>query len=127
MIGAVRERHDRDPRGFSSSMATLGDVAAGVARGVDAVALGAAAGDAHAVLVGLGLSTPSLDACTTAILREGALGAKLSGAGGGGAFYGVFAADGARSALRRVEERLTRARVEVSALFVVTLESGEAG
>ncbi|TVQ27341.1 MAG: hypothetical protein EA382_03865 [Spirochaetaceae bacterium] len=126
LIGAVRERHDRDPRGFSRGMATLGDLAERVARGVDAVALGAVAGDAHAVLVDLGLSTRSLDACITAILNEGALGAKLSGAGGGGAFYGVFVADDAESALQRVEERLANARVEVSTLFVVKLTADPA-
>ncbi len=44
-------------------------------------------GAAHRLLRRLGLSTPELDARLEAALRAGALGGKLSGAGGGGAYF----------------------------------------
>ncbi len=47
-------------------------------------------------LRGVGLSTPGLDSLLAAGKRAGALGGKLSGAGGGGAFFLV--ADSARAA-----------------------------
>ena len=51
----------------------------------DHPALGAAMTRAHAVLAQLGVSTARLDALCDAARAEGALGAKLTGAGGGGA------------------------------------------
>ncbi|TVR51934.1 MAG: hypothetical protein EA426_19480 [Spirochaetaceae bacterium] len=49
--------------------------------------LGAAADAAHVVLRKLGLSTDRLERCLDAGRARGALGGKLSGAGGGGAFF----------------------------------------
>jgi mevalonate kinase len=51
----------------------------------DLPTLGAAMDRAHAVLAGLGVSTPQLDALCDAARTAGAYGAKLTGAGGGGA------------------------------------------
>lgn len=50
----------------------------------DRPALGAAMDEAHAVLGELGVSTPALDELALLARQRGALGAKLSGAGGGG-------------------------------------------
>ncbi|MCB9574858.1 MAG: hypothetical protein H6709_22525 [Kofleriaceae bacterium] len=47
--------------------------------------LGALFDGAHAHLAALGLSTPALDALVADARGAGALGAKLTGAGGGGA------------------------------------------
>ena len=52
-----------------------------------AVLLGGLADAAMEVLRGLGLGTPGLDTLLAAGTRAGARGGKLSGAGGGGAFY----------------------------------------
>ncbi len=46
--------------------------------------LGEAMNESHAVLAQLGVSTPALDDLVALARRRGALGAKLSGAGGGG-------------------------------------------
>jgi len=59
----------------------------------DRAALGAAMNRAHAVLGELGVSTPQLDALCDAARAAGASGAKLTGAGGGGAIIAVAARD----------------------------------
>jgi mevalonate kinase len=51
--------------------------------------LGAAFDDAHALLRDLGVSCAPLEETVTALRRAGALGAKLTGAGGGGAAIGL--------------------------------------
>jgi len=59
----------------------------------DAAALGAAMNRAHALLGELGVSTPALEALCESARQAGALGAKLTGAGGGGAVIAVAARD----------------------------------
>jgi mevalonate kinase len=73
-------------------LGALADRAAAVLRAgaPDAAAvLGSLADQAMSALRGIGLSTPDLEVVLEAARRAGALGAKLSGAGGGGAFYAV--------------------------------------
>jgi mevalonate kinase len=73
-------------------------------------ALGGLAWQAQERLAALGLSTPELDELLAEGRRAGALGAKLSGAGGGGAFFMLFAdaqaALSAAMALRRAGESI---------------------
>lgn len=57
--------------------------------GADLPALGAAMNRAHAVLADLGVSTPVLDGLCAKALALGAHGAKLTGAGGGGAVIAI--------------------------------------
>lgn len=45
---------------------------------------------AHSSLQQLGVSTPEIDTILTYLRQSGATGAKLSGAGGGGAFFAIF-------------------------------------
>ena len=59
----------------------------------DLHALGAALDRAHAVLAGLGVSTPQLDSLCDAARNAGAHGAKLTGAGGGGAVIAIAPRD----------------------------------
>jgi mevalonate kinase len=59
----------------------------------DLPALGAALDRAHAVLAGLGVSTPQLDSLCDAARTAGAYGAKLTGAGGGGAVIAIAPRD----------------------------------
>ena len=55
----------------------------------DGAALGAAMDRAHTLLADLGVSTPQLDALCQAARQAGATGAKLTGAGGGGAVIAI--------------------------------------
>jgi mevalonate kinase len=70
---------------------------ASVERG-DLEDLGARFDEAHAVLGELGVSCVELDRTVAALKAAGALGAKLTGAGGGGAAIGL-ARDGREAAL----------------------------
>lgn len=59
----------------------------------DLPALGGAMNRAHAVLADLGVSTPQLEALCDAARAAGAYGAKLTGAGGGGAVIAIAPRD----------------------------------
>ena len=108
LVAAIRERRSHDAPGVEAAMARLGEYArkaSSPALCPSAAELGRTADDAHELLAQLGLSTPALDGLLATLRRAGARGAKLSGAGGGGAFYGVFEtaeeAEEAASAVRR--------------------------
>lgn len=77
-----------DPAGVGARLQHLGDAAlagADALRAHDYNALGALFDKAHAELAALELSTPELDELVRIARHAGALGAKLTGAGGGGA------------------------------------------
>ncbi|MFP4112815.1 MAG: mevalonate kinase [Spirochaetota bacterium] len=107
LVAGIRALRRRDSESVDRSLDRLGALSRDAASREtcpDARALGAAAREAQEVLRRLGLSTPQLDDALGTLERAGALGAKLSGAGGGGAFYGVFetpeTADAAAEALK---------------------------
>lgn len=70
-------------------LGALTDTATAALRAGDRAALGAAMNRAHGLLADLGVSTPALDALCEAARAAGATGAKLTGAGGGGAVIAV--------------------------------------
>lgn len=70
-------------------LGALTDTAAAALLAGDRAALGAAMNRAHGLLADLGVSTPALDALCEAARAAGADGAKLTGAGGGGAVIAV--------------------------------------
>lgn len=93
-VASLRERREKWPQRYSRLFGEVGRVAR---EGVQAVEAGdlAALGDAmnvnHGLLSALGLSSPNLDAVVHRLRELGALGAKLTGAGGdGGAVVGLF-------------------------------------
>jgi mevalonate kinase len=74
------------------------------------VSFGRAASDAHGILRELGVSTQKLDEILRIGTEAGALGGKLSGAGGGGAFFLVSAEeDGAFRVLQAIEPAVAQA------------------
>jgi mevalonate kinase len=87
MVARVREALSRTPAA-RDRIDALGDAAR---RGADALiagdlaGLGALMNDAHDHLAALGVSSPGLDELVAAARDAGAAGAKLTGAGGGGA------------------------------------------
>ncbi len=70
-------------------LGALCDSGAHALRTGDLAGLGAAMNRAHVLLAGLGVSTPLLDGMCQAARTHGAYGAKLTGAGGGGAVIAI--------------------------------------
>ncbi len=89
-VAAVAARRAAHPQVVDQVLARLGELAvAGVAALDDLPALGTLFDEAHAKLRVLGVSTPRLDELCRLARDAGALGAKLTGAGGGGAVIAV--------------------------------------
>jgi mevalonate kinase len=89
---------------YDPMLAFLGELARGGADALergDLADLGVRFDAAHGVLSALGVSCPELEGAVAALRGAGALGAKLTGAGGGGAAIGLAEdADHARALLR---------------------------
>jgi mevalonate kinase len=87
MVAGVRERRDLRPAAYDAWFARIGGIAeesvAVLARG-DVARLGRLMNANHLVLQAMRVSTPGLDRIVGAARLAGALGAKVSGAGGGG-------------------------------------------
>lgn len=85
-------------RGAEAELAAIGVLVAEVAERleaahVDVAHVGALLDRNHALLQGIGVSTPALDAACVTLRRAGAAGAKLAGAGGGGVAFGLCTRD----------------------------------
>jgi len=93
-VGSLRERQARWPDRYARLFRQIGEVTEEGVRAIEAgdlEALGDAMNVNHGLLSALGLSSLALDERVHALRREGALGAKLTGAGGdGGAVIGLF-------------------------------------
>ena len=105
-VARVRERRQHDLEGFSRLCDEAARVAAEGRAALEAAEwrrLGVALDRNHTLLQEIGVSTPSLDALVEAARRAGALGAKLTGAGGGGfsvALVDAASRDAVAAALR---------------------------
>jgi mevalonate kinase len=94
MVQKVAELRKADPALVESRLGELGLLATQVRAHLEAgelLQLGEQLTHAHGLLKDLSVSTPALDDCVTALLNAGALGAKLTGGGGGGLALGLFA------------------------------------
>jgi mevalonate kinase len=117
-VASLRQRQARWPRRYRRLFLEVGRVAEEGVRAAEAGEL-AALGDAmnvnHGLLAALGVSSPALDGMVGWMREAGALGAKLTGAGGdGGAVVGLFREAGP------VRARLSRAGVSC---FVARVEA----
>lgn len=86
-VGALAAEVHADPSRHESLFAEIGELARtgeAALRAGDPTALGAAMNENHPLLARLGVSTPELESAVAAARAGGALGAKLTGAGGGG-------------------------------------------
>lgn len=103
-VNNLAEQRKRQPRLIRAAIRVLGEASASGARGLvegNRHSVAQAMNLAQGVLAGLGLSSERMHACLTLAHHEGALGAKMSGAGGlGGAFVALL--PDARAAQRLV-------------------------
>jgi mevalonate kinase len=118
-VASLRERQARWPERYRRLFREVGRVAEEGVRAVEAgdlEALGDAMNVNQGLLGALGVSSPALDGMAAWLREAGALGAKLTGAGGdGGAVVGLFTdARKAQARLRRAGVTCFRSRVEAS-------------
>ncbi len=88
MVSKVRELHDQHPPEFRQAIDRIGDLAARARQALacsELVELGRCFNENQRELQALGVSTPDLEGACDVARAAGALGAKLTGAGGGGA------------------------------------------
>ena len=108
----LSERRAARPDLYDPMLASLGELARGGATAIergDLLDLGARFVQAQEVLRLLGVSCPELDDLVGLLRKAGALGAKLTGAGGGGAAIGLARDRGHAAAL---SEAVASARLE---------------
>jgi mevalonate kinase len=121
-VGALRERQKRWSERYQRIFREIGLLASEGAEAVeegDLEALGDVMNINHGLLAALGLSSPGLDDMVHRLRNMGALGAKLTGAGGdGGAVIGLFHETGpavhelTRLGIRCFESQLAGPRAE---------------
>lgn len=93
MVESVAQLRERDCALVDSQFHRIGELSQLVRQNLqrgDLLAMGQNLNDGHDALKSLGVSTESLDVCVEAMLAAGALGAKLTGGGGGGLALAVF-------------------------------------
>lgn len=116
MVGLVAAALADDPAAVERRFETIGQLvdSAGVAlESGDLPALGRAMNENHRLLAGLGVSTAGLEAAREAARSAGALGAKLTGAGGGGCMIALAPGreEAVADALRPQSQWVTVARL----------------
>ena len=87
LVGSVVKRSNVETERFQSHLEEVSEISAGVVKAMkneDAPELGSLMSRNHELLRQIGVSTPMLDHLVEEAKRVGALGAKLTGAGGGG-------------------------------------------
>lgn len=113
LVAGIRRMREHDEASVDRTLHRLGVLAETVGdprHCESAEQMGRAANEAHGLLASMGLSTPELELLLDELREAGALGAKLSGAGGGGAFYGVFGSHAAAELAARSLRRAAQSR-----------------
>ena len=114
VVAQVRRNWQRDPARYDALFDQIGAVAEEARRAIengDIYALGPLMDDNHELLIDMGVSSPQLDDLVETARQEGAMGAKLSGAGQGGNVIALVEQD--------LVERVTEALVQAGAAQVI--------
>jgi mevalonate kinase len=117
-VAALRARQSRWPSRYARLFEAMGQLALEGTRALEAGdldSLGDAMNVNHGLLAAVGVSSPALDQAVAALRQAGALGAKLTGAGGdGGAVVALFQRPPRhRAALERAGLTLFESRLKV--------------
>ena len=108
LVGGVVNRSHRERSHFQDYLAEVREISAAVAKALregDEEDLGNLLYQNHELLRKIGVSHPKLDHLVEVARREGALGAKLTGAGGGGCIIVLNASKTSRNRISRVLSR----------------------
>ena len=108
LVGGVVKRSQRDKSHFQDYIAKVREISTGVAKSLragDDEGLGTLMYQNHDLLRKIGVSHPKLDRLVDVARRAGALGAKLTGAGGGGCIIVLAASNASRDKISRVLRR----------------------
>jgi len=103
-VGAVVKRSQEQTDGFQSHLDEITSISNAVVKALrkeDDNELGRLMNRNHEMLRQIGVSTPDLDRLVAEALQAGALGAKLTGAGGGGCIIALCADKKDRSNIAR--------------------------
>lgn len=108
LVGGVVRKSEKERSRFHEYIAKVREISTGVATALrtgDDEYLGTLMYQNHELLRKIGVSHPKLDHLVEVARREGALGAKLTGAGGGGCIIVMNASKTARDRISRVLRR----------------------
>jgi mevalonate kinase len=108
LVGGVVKKSQRERSNFQDYMAKVREISTGVAKALrdgDDEDLGMLMFQNHDFLRKIGVSHPRLDHLVEVARRAGALGAKLTGAGGGGCIIVLCSSKSARDRISRVLRR----------------------
>jgi len=104
LVGSVVKRSRTQADKFQTHLEEITRLSNAVVKALrdeDDIALGSLMNRNHELLRQIGVSTPRLDGLVAAARKTGALGAKLTGAGGGGCIIALCADNKARSSIAR--------------------------
>jgi len=105
LVGGVVQKSQREKKDFQNYLVEVREISSGVAKALregDDEDLGLLMYQNHELLRKIGVSHPKLDHLVEAARRAGALGAKLTGAGGGGCIIVLTRSVSARDRIARV-------------------------
>ena len=108
LVGGVVQKSKNEKKNFRNYLAKVREISSGVARSLregDDDHLGTLMDQNHELLRKIGVSHPKLDHLVGVAKRAGALGAKLTGAGGGGCVIVLSPSKVARDRIARVLRR----------------------
>jgi mevalonate kinase len=108
LVGSVVKKSQTQKGSFRAYLTQVRDISRGVSKALktgDSVDLGLLMSLNHELLRKIGVSHPKLDRLVMAAKKAGALGAKLTGAGGGGCIVCVCPSQGSRERIARTLRR----------------------